>query len=127
MIKILFIIKSFLVALISISLIIYSTHIIICRDQDLPYGYGTFKDFIREFNKYNNWKIESYNNWKIESYKGSFFGKGDDWERYYIHAGIIIFDGKTMILYPISYFKFKIWSKKKWKEMKGIKKISWKN
>lgn len=112
-----FIIKSFLVALISISLIIYSTHILICKDQDLSYGYGMFKDFIREFNKYNNWTVESY--------KGSFFGEGDDWERYYIHASIIKFDGQVMILYPISYFKFEIWSLKKWKEMKGIKKISW--
>jgi len=89
----------------------------VCKDQDLPYGYGSFKDFIREFNKYNNWIVKSY--------KGSFFSEGNDWERYYINADVIKFDGKVMILYPISYFKFKIWSKKKWKEMKGIKRISW--
>lgn len=112
-----FIIGAILTGSIAIFLIGYLTHISMCKDQDLPYGYGTFKDFIREFNKYNNWIIKSY--------EGSFFSEGDDWEKYCIHADIIMFDGKIMILYPISYFKFKVWSKKKWKQMKGIKKISW--
>ena len=101
----------------------YLTHISMCKNQDLPYGYGTFKDFIREFNKYNNWIVKSY--------EGSFFSGQekniDEWLKYRIHADTITFDGKTMILYPISYFKFKIWSRKKWKEMKGIKRISWRN
>ncbi|BDR74246.1 hypothetical protein K144316041_p20850 (plasmid) [Clostridium tetani] len=122
MIKILlFIIGTILTVLIVVFLIDYLTHISLCKDQDLPYGYGTFKDFIREFNKYNNWTVKSY--------EGSFFSGQekniDEWPRYRIHNSIIMFDGKIMILYPISYFKFKVWGKKKWKQMKGIKKISW--
>ena len=100
---------------ITIFLIDYLTHISSCKDEDLPYGYGSFKDFIREFNKYNNWITNSH--------RGDFFS--EDYEKYYICANIIIFDGKVMILYPISYFKFEIWNLKKWKEMKGIKRISW--
>jgi hypothetical protein len=57
-------------------------------------GYGNFKKYKREFNKYNNWTTNSL-------FPNSLFGGGDFDERlnYYLHASIIKFDGKGMVLW----------------------------
>ena len=82
-------------------LVSYSVHRSQVLDEGVGWGYGNFEDFIREFNK-RQWE-------KDGTYKKSFFGVGDRHGLDHIHASIIKFDGKGMILDPISYLFFKIW------------------
>lgn len=77
----------------------YHTHKNMVKKNTEVYGYGTFDDFLREFNKFKNWERDS-------NFPKSYFGKGDDYYRYKIHANIIMFDGEGMILKRRSYHKF---------------------
>lgn len=100
----------------------WAAHISANKDMKIPYGWGSFKDFLREYYKYKNWYTESV-------LKGSFFSKDSytlNFEySYYIHAGVIIFEGKCMNLYPWSYIMFLFWRNKEWKNRMGISKVIW--
>jgi hypothetical protein len=64
-------------------------------------GWGNFHQFVSQFNKYNKWKYDSQFN--------SFFGEGQEWDSYKIHADIIKFNNCCMNLYPIDYLRYHIW------------------
>lgn len=97
----------------------WNIHISQNKHQRKPYGWGNYKQFVREFEKYDGWVADSH--WR----KSFFPEKYSNYEKYYIHADIIIFDGKCMNLYPLSYYRVQMYLKKKWIEMSGIKKIKW--
>jgi hypothetical protein len=78
---------------------------------------GNFDQFLKQFYAYDNWYVQNH-------FKGSFFDNNKNlFFNYYIHADIIKFDGKCMILDPISWLRFVFWRDKKWKEMS--KKVIW--
>lgn len=88
------------------------------KDKDVPFGYGTFKDFMREYNAYKGWSRD-YN------FRSSHFSEGDrNNDKWYIHANIILFDGKGMILYPWSYIAFMYWLSKN-KLNRKFNKVNW--
>lgn len=101
----------------TIWLIYWSVHISQNKSERCPYGWGNFTKFLKQFNKYDKWITKGWST--------SLFGKGDDYYKYYIHADIIKFNGKCMILDPVSYLKFKLFMKNICKEINGIKKIKW--
>lgn len=71
------------------------------RESGSIWGYGGFEDFIREYSKCE-WSRDRL-------WPESHFGEGDTHFQNYIHAGIICFDGKGMVLDPISYVLFLYW------------------
>lgn len=105
MILLVILVGAFLAGLI-ILFIDYDTHIEMNKKEHLPYDFVIFDRFIEEFNKYkDNVDLEYnklYNSWFLERPKRIV----------YIHAGIIIFNNKCMILYPISFLRFKLWEYK---------------
>ena len=81
----------------------WSVHISRNKDTGRPYDWCTFDTFIKEFNKYiNNPNLEIRAN-SIFLYKS--YLECD----VYLHASIIKFDEKCMILYPLSWIKYCIW------------------
>jgi hypothetical protein len=99
-----FVILFTLFVFIVFSCVFWTTHIGMVKENVNEYGYANFKTFLNEFNKYD-WVRQDH--WEY-----SYFGTGDEYNKYYIHADIIKFNGKGMILYPHSYIQFKIWSYK---------------
>ena len=89
-------------------LIMYVTHISMVIDEKKPYDYVSFKTFLRVFNEYN----QKYR--LIYSDFGSIVNSGSQ-TIVYIHADIIRFENKCMILYPLSYVIFKVWKYNKCK------------
>lgn len=104
----------------------WTVHLSQNKDQHKPYGWGTYKQFMREFEKYGKWTIDNVN-------ENSFFGEIVSPEyrtrdsKYYIHAGIIQFDNRCMNLYPLSYFRVRCFLKKEWKKRYWVNrtKIKW--
>ncbi len=94
------IISAILLFSITIFLVFYSTHISMNKNREYIYGYANFKTFLKEFNK-KTWIREA--RWPY-----SYFTKEYDSNK--IHASIIQFDNKGMILYPLSYIRFSIWN-----------------
>lgn len=104
----------------------WASHISMNKDRNKPYGWGNYNQFVEEFNKYKNWTIQT-------PFSNSFFGeiitsayRTKD-TRYYIHAGIVIFDDKCMNLYPLSYFRAKRFLKKEYEKKlySNRTKIKW--
>lgn len=96
-------------------------HYTMCTDACSQYEYATFKQFMNTFNecegsfKYdksfpNSIFIEKQNN----KYKDECF----------IHASIIKFDNKGMIIKPYEYWKFLLWKHQYLKDYKP-NKIDW--
>ena len=86
--------------------VMWSVHIEMNKENGMPYDWCTFKRFKKEFDKYRNHP-------QLE--KGAFGGEsiflyGANCSHIvYLHASIIEFNGKCMILYPHSYFWYCIW------------------
>lgn len=103
-----------LVAIISIVCILtwlyvyWGTHIEMNKEENLPYDYVTFKTFMREFEKYKDdsrLRIDpSYNSIFLDRSIGDYI--------LYLHVGIVKINNKCMILYPLSYLRYKRWIKK---------------
>lgn len=74
-------------------------HVDMTMERTINYRYGTYKDFIREYKKYN---------WEMSKHSKNSYIEIKDTYRTKIDASIIMFDGKGMILYPISYIRFSI-------------------
>jgi len=91
-----------------------SRYMTISHQHNKTWGYATFSTFLKEYNKsVYNWSI-----WK--HFKNSLFSKDSRGEVYhngYIHAGIIRFGDKGMVLYPLSYLRFLWWKKKEIKRI----------
>ncbi len=86
----------------------WSVHISMNKDETKPYDWCTFKTFKKEFDKHiNNPKlyIEKWSDYSIFVY-------GTGLSRIvYLHANIIQFDDKRMILYPCSWLRYRIWKR----------------
>ena len=85
----------------------WTVHISISKYQGKPYDWCTFKTFMREFDKYKNHpKLKK----GCSCDKHSIFLREKAFEHMvYLHASIIEFNGKCMILYPFSYIRYCIW------------------
>lgn len=88
---------------VSLWLATYLTHLEMGKDRDVKWAWGTFKQFKTMFAQ-KEWKKEMY-----EKYQPSYFYNAD-YNNWYIHADIIIFNGVGMKLYPWSYVAFQVWS-----------------
>lgn len=88
----------------------WTTHIDMNKKENKPYNWCTFKTFIKEFDKYkNNPKLH------VRKVVGetSVFLYGTNYESIvYLHASIIKFNEKCMILYPHSWLRYCIWKRK---------------
>ena len=96
----------------------YNSHIKRTLDcvssEDLPFDYGTFDQFMREFTK-----IELDEGWTRKAeYPESFFS-----ERGKIHASLILFDGVYMIMKTLKdYIKFEEFEKERILKVDSSKK-----
>lgn len=125
-----FVILGFVFAFISISIAMFlyvpwGTHRSMMVNNNLGvevWGYADFQRFLKEYNdpKYN-WRTDT-------DFKESIFSEPDipirDRERFYdgyIHAGIIRFGDKGMVLDPISYFRFLRWKTKEIDRLNSMK------
>ncbi len=86
----------------------WSVHISMNKNQKKPYNWCSFKTFKKEFDKHkDNPKlyIQQFSDFSI-FVDGD--GLGDD---VYLHASIVMFNGKCMILYPWSWLRYCIWKR----------------
>lgn len=82
----------------------YVTHIHMNLREDKPYDWVKFKTFISTFNKYNK-----DGNLIFDKSLGGIFSENKG--ELYLHASIIRFDDKCMILYPIGFFRYWLWKR----------------
>lgn len=83
----------------------WKVHIDMNKETNSPYDWCTFKTFIKEFNKYKD-----HPDLNSEYFEDSLFlDNKDGGYAVYLHADIIKFNGKCMILYPHSYLMYRIW------------------
>jgi hypothetical protein len=94
----------------------WTTHRNMTIEYSDSWGYGTFKQFKMAFDILD-WERD-------KGQPESYFGKGSDSYENKIHASIIKFSGKGMVLYPWSYIKFSLWLKKN-SLKKDKKKVNW--
>jgi len=72
------------------------------------WNYANFPTFLREFSS-RKWQYK-------KEWRYSFFSEKGD-RNDHIHADIIKFDGKGMVLYPWSFLRFMVWRKDYVKDM----------
>lgn len=93
-------------------LIAQTTHKNMTVDNTQIWDYGTFESFKREFEK---------RKWNHEGWDNSFFDRLTNSQ---IHAGIVSFDNKGMVLLGLHYVKVYFYlrplCKKKTKKQKGL-------
>ena len=98
----------------------WSVHISMIKDEDKPYDWCTFRTFKKEFDKYKNnpqLHIEKFSDYSI-------FVKGMNLNYIvYLHANIIKFNDKCMILYPFSWLRYRIW-KRNFAKSRNSSKVS---
>lgn len=82
----------------------WSVHISMNKGTNNPYDWCTFKTFVKEFDKYKN-----HPELKVAYGDSIFLRKNIIDDIVYLHASIICFEGKCMILYPFSYLRYCIW------------------
>ena len=101
----LFILLTVLIIAIILLATSWEIHISMNVNSGKPYDWCTFNTFMREFNKYkDDSRLESKN-----YFKDSIFLYDGFRHVVYLHASIIEFDEKCMILYPLSYIRYCIW------------------
>ena len=96
-------------------IILWTTHIAQVREFTDEWGRGSYKTFIREFKKYE-WK-------RSEKFPTSFFCGTLDSSK--IHADIIKFEGKGMVLDPWSYLRFCIFIQRNRQKKKSKQVEKW--
>lgn len=79
----------------------WTVHLSIMNGQSRDFGWGSFNDFKREYNK-RVWQRDN-------KYRRSHFGVGDCYSSNYIHAGIIRFNNVGMKLDFKSHVLFTFW------------------
>lgn len=101
---------------------VWDTHIYMNKRKDKPYDWCTFKTFKKEFDKYkDNPELE-----KAAFDGNSIFLRKDGFHYLvYLHADIVMFNEKCMILYPHSYLAYNIW-KHHFNKQKNRQKGLWK-
>jgi hypothetical protein len=91
-------------AAVALCLVPWMTHIEMVHKYTDKNANGNFEQFLREFNS-RSWE-------RKDRWRQSYFGIEAEYYTNEIHADVIKFDEVGMILDPISYFRFKIWSQK---------------
>lgn len=102
---------SLLVIALAVGLIVFFidwvTHIHMVKGEYRPYDWCTFKTFMKEFDKYKN-----HRGLYTEKYGDMSIFVEDGWKLIvYLHANIIKFNDKCMILYPHSWLRYRIWKR----------------
>jgi hypothetical protein len=100
----------------------YLSHISMNKEEGVPYGWGTYKQFLKLYNKYT-WVAN-------ENFRWSLFSKEriNYWENTgYLHASIFKFNNKCFIFYnPISYFRAVLLIRNEAIKQLGLKeKVNW--
>lgn len=105
----------------SISASSWFAHAFLTMDNEhvISWGWGTWKDFWREYTK-RQWT-------RSKEFRYSHFAEDNDSivDEAYIHAGIIRFGNRGMILYPWSYVLFLLWMLKNREQTKRKTRINW--
>lgn len=104
--------KIIIICIILAIVIAWSSHVFMNTTEGSPYDWCTFERFIEEFNKYVNHPELQAGEWGGSSIflrERVDYGYKGYKETVYLHAGIVKFDGKCMVLYPYSYLKYCIW------------------
>jgi hypothetical protein len=91
-------------------------HIIVTISNNTPYGWSNYNTFVKEFDKYN-WDNEKWHAHSLWDRKNAC----------QLHAGLITFNGKGMILKtPIDYTKKILFVRKYFKKNNiGNNKVRW--
>lgn len=101
-----------LLFIIMISLVIFSanylTHLIMCittaREEKNKIIYlASFTEFFKEFIEYKLWVKD------IENIHSIFSSDFSDYNKYYIHAGVVVVNNKAFCFSPLSYLQFILW------------------
>ena len=98
----------------------WSVHIDMTRKNTKTHGWGNFNDFLKMIEK-GNWEER-----EEAAFCDSLFAKNkDDYYNWKVHADILIFDGKGMILRFIPYLKYVMWKRNLERKKRNFKKINW--
>jgi hypothetical protein len=83
----------------------------ICEKEE-KHAWGTFRDFMSQYDKHEPWRKDRNSNWE----DAAGYSKG-----YISHSPFYVrFGGVTMVLYPLSYLRVKIWLHYKNKEQRNV-------
>lgn len=96
----------------------FSVHKSMTSEYSEIWGYGTFDRFKKEFES-RVWRQDTM-------FKGSYFGERNDYRMgtgSQIHADIIRFDGKGMVLRHIHYFRYLMYMRSKMPPRVNRKKL----
>ena len=72
------------------------------KDRKVKLNWLTWFGFVKKFAAFSNWEHD-------EHFPKSHFGPPETWHKWYIHADIIVLDGKVFALDPVSWIAFKVW------------------
>jgi hypothetical protein len=110
-------ITCFIFVLLFISVITWGVHITMVKGEGCEYGWGTYEQFKREFDKCN-WHNGSYGEALVDYDKGG-----------YIHASIYKFNNKGMIMRdPFSYWATCLYIRKHHRIIKPKRNtVNWNN
>ena len=84
----------------------WTVHVDMSIEQNKPYDWCTFRTFLKEFDKYKN-NPELYIDKIFDN--SIFLYEANCKHVVYLHASIIEFNEKCMILYPHSWMQYCIW------------------
>jgi len=84
---------------------LWVVHVSMMLSEKCEWSCASFKTFLKEYNKYDGWERDEL--WSFSHFGGTLSSAGRN--KYYIHAGIIKFNDKGMLLYPHSHFMYLIW------------------
>lgn len=99
-----------LVIITIIAIICWGVHISMVKCETSNWGWGSIKNFKKEFNKYTNWSNEDWGGHSLWDRKSNCK----------IHADIVLFNGIGMIMRtPIDYLLMHLFLRCKIKELKG--------
>lgn len=103
----------------------YLIHILMSLDSSYNKGWATLKDFIYQFNKYDDWKCD-------KDYRNSIHTITRLCDSYeyagHLHASMIRFNDHIMIMKnPYEWLKFVIWNTRYYNKHSSskIQKIDW--
>lgn len=110
------IVVAFIIAIGLLLSVDWLVHISMVKENGKAYGWASYKRFVEEFDKVD-WKPD-------ELFSGSLFSKENYSHKDKIHANIIQFNNKGMIIYdPFSYLLTKFYIKKWIKQNRPINKV----
>ena len=101
-------------------LIGWSVHISMTRNNSEKHSWGNFDDFLKMVKK-GKWEERE----ETIHYDSLFAKDMEDYNNWKLHADIIIFNGRGMILRFIPYIRYTIWKYNLAKKRRSFQKINW--